>query len=70
MVKLPPEFWVTDFARSRSNPIAIGVEPTLMGLLNVTVPVIGPEIVFCVAVFVAGSIYMTVAEPMVTVAPV
>jgi hypothetical protein len=30
----------------------------------------GPEIVFCIGCFVVGSIYITVAEPMVTDAPV
>jgi len=48
----------------------MGVEPTVTGALNVTEPVMGPEIVFCIGDLVVGSMYMTVADPMVMEAPV
>ena len=47
---------VTECARSRSNPIAIGVVPTVTGVLNVMLALIGPAIVFCITVRVFGSI--------------
>lgn len=68
MLRLPLESAVRELARLRSKLIAIGVEPTVMGLLKVTLPVIGPEIVACTAALVVGSMYITVAEPMVMVA--
>ena len=45
MLRLPPEPAVTELARSRSKPIAIGVDPIVMGLLKVTFALIGPGIV-------------------------
>ena len=63
-VRLPVASAVTDLARSISNPMAIGVDPTAIGLAKVIVPVIGPAIVFCAGTFVLGSIYMTVADAM------
>ena len=59
---------VTELARSRSKPIAIGVVPTTIGVEKFTVALIGPEIVVCTTVFVVGFIYITVAEPSVIVA--
>src|SRR6266704_5605588 len=70
MLRLPLESAVMELARSRSNPIAIGVVPTVTGLVKVIVPVIGPEIVFCIGDLVVESRYMTVAVPMVIDAPV
>ena len=70
MLRLPLEPIVTELASLRSKPMAIGVEPTVIGLLNVTVPVMGPGIVACTGALVVGSMYITVAEPMVIDAPV
>ena len=70
MLRLPLASAVTELARSRSKPMAIGVVPSVTGVPNVTEAVMGPEIVFCIGCFVVGSIYITVAEPMVTDAPV
>ena len=70
MVRFPLVSAVTEFAKSRSNPMAIGIEPTVTGVEKVTVAVMGPEMVFCTGCLVVGSIYMTVAEPTVTDAPV
>jgi hypothetical protein len=50
--------------------MAIGVEPSETGVAKATFAVIGPDIVFCTRAFDVGSIYITVADPMVTVAPV
>ena len=61
---------VTEVARSRSKPIAMGVVPTVIGLVNVTFAVMGPEIVAWTGALVLGSIYMTVAEAIVIDAPV
>ena len=70
MLRLPLESVGTECARSRSKPIAIGVLPTVIGLLKVIVAVMGPEMVFCTGDFVVGSMYITVAEPIAMDAPV
>jgi hypothetical protein len=70
MVRLPFEPMVTELAKSRSKPIDIGVEPTVMGLENVMFPVMGPGIVAWTGALVVGSIYITVAEAMEIDAPV
>ena len=64
IVTLPLASAVTELARSISKSMAIGVDPTVIGLSKFIVPVIGPVIIFCIGDFVFGSIYMTVAEPM------
>ena len=61
---------VTEAVRSRSKPMAIGVEPAVIGAVNDTVAVMGPEIVFCTGALVMGSMYITVAEAIVIDAPV
>jgi hypothetical protein len=45
MVRLPFVAIVTELARSRSKLMAIGVEPTVIGLVKEMFPVVGPEIV-------------------------
>jgi hypothetical protein len=49
--------------------MAMGVDPTVMGLLKDTFAVIGPGMVAWTAALVVGSIYITVAEPIVMDAP-
>ena len=61
---------VTELARFKSNPMDMGVLPTVTGVPNVTFPVIGPEMVLWTTDFVVGSMYITDAEPIVMLAPV
>jgi len=70
MLKAPVALIITELARLRSNPIAMGVEPTVTGLLKLTITLMGPGIVACTGTPNVGSMYITVAEPIEMLAPV